>query len=190
MLSVPSHPEDSYTALLTQKLSCSTYCFWISSPSSLLLFSCGAWSCARDQMCSLGVAQHKARPTEAFLRAEMEPCSALTFWCSFSPLQFSWLNRSDEQKDESPSSWRLGLRKTGSHNTLSEVTATREAQRDKAASIYRSSSTPRISALLDSKEKVWPLFHKGFVVCPSWDVYLVVLRQFPFSFHLLLGLYP
>uniref|UniRef100_A0A8C2T870 Protein phosphatase 1 regulatory subunit n=1 Tax=Coturnix japonica TaxID=93934 RepID=A0A8C2T870_COTJA len=65
----------------------------------------------------------------------------------------SWLNRSDEQKDESPSSWRLGLRKTGSHNTLSEVTATREAQRDKAASIYRSSSTPRISALLDSKEK-------------------------------------
>lgn len=73
----------------------------------------------------------------------------------FSPIQFSWLSKSDEQKDESPSSWRLGLRKTGSHNTLSEVAATREAQRDKTSSIYRSSSSPRISALLDNKEKVW-----------------------------------
>ncbi|NXL51764.1 MYPT2 phosphatase, partial [Podilymbus podiceps] len=61
--------------------------------------------------------------------------------------------KSDEQKDESPSSWRLGLRKTGSHNMLSEVAATREAQRDKTSSIYRSSSSPRISALLDNKEK-------------------------------------
>ncbi|XP_009461587.1 PREDICTED: protein phosphatase 1 regulatory subunit 12B-like [Nipponia nippon] len=67
--------------------------------------------------------------------------------------EFSWLSKSDEQKDESPSSWRLGLRKTGSHNMLSEVAATREAQRDKTSSIYRSSSSPRISALLDNKEK-------------------------------------
>ncbi|NWW45959.1 MYPT2 phosphatase, partial [Pedionomus torquatus] len=67
--------------------------------------------------------------------------------------RFSWLSKSDEQKDESPSSWRLGLRKTGSHNMLSEVAATREVQRDKASSIYRSSSSPRISALLDNKEK-------------------------------------
>ncbi|KFP83452.1 Protein phosphatase 1 regulatory subunit 12B, partial [Acanthisitta chloris] len=67
--------------------------------------------------------------------------------------RFSWLSKSEEQKDESPSSWRLGLRKTGSHNMLSEVAATREAQRDKSASIYRSSSSPRISALLDNKEK-------------------------------------
>uniref|UniRef100_A0A8C4VAL5 Protein phosphatase 1 regulatory subunit n=1 Tax=Falco tinnunculus TaxID=100819 RepID=A0A8C4VAL5_FALTI len=67
--------------------------------------------------------------------------------------RFSWLSKSDEQKDESPSSWRLGLRKTGSHNMLSEVAATREAQRDKTSSIYRSSSSPRISALLDNKEK-------------------------------------
>ncbi|XP_057895585.1 protein phosphatase 1 regulatory subunit 12B isoform X2 [Melospiza georgiana] len=67
--------------------------------------------------------------------------------------RFSWLSKSDEQKDESPSSWRLGLRKTGSHNMLSEVSATREAQRDKTPSIYRSSSSPRISALLDNKEK-------------------------------------
>ncbi|NXL17851.1 MYPT2 phosphatase, partial [Setophaga kirtlandii] len=67
--------------------------------------------------------------------------------------RFSWLSKSDEQKDESPSSWRLGLRKTGSHNMLSEVSATREAQRDKTSSICRSSSSPRISALLDNKEK-------------------------------------
>ncbi|NWY27759.1 MYPT2 phosphatase, partial [Pheucticus melanocephalus] len=67
--------------------------------------------------------------------------------------RFSWLSKSDEQKDESPSSWRLGLRKTGSHNMLSEVSATREAQKDKTSSIYRSSSSPRISALLDNKEK-------------------------------------
>ncbi|RLV95293.1 hypothetical protein DV515_00012897 [Chloebia gouldiae] len=67
--------------------------------------------------------------------------------------KFSWLSKSEEQKDESPSSWRLGLRKTGSHNMLSEVAATREAQRDKTSSIYRSSSSPRISALLDNKEK-------------------------------------
>uniref|UniRef100_A0A8C3V689 Protein phosphatase 1 regulatory subunit n=1 Tax=Catharus ustulatus TaxID=91951 RepID=A0A8C3V689_CATUS len=69
-----------------------------------------------------------------------------------SPPQFSWLSKSEEQKDESPSSWRLGLRKTGSHNTLSEVAATCEAQKEKT-SIYRSSSSPRISALLDNKEK-------------------------------------
>ncbi|XP_059723885.1 protein phosphatase 1 regulatory subunit 12B isoform X6 [Haemorhous mexicanus] len=67
--------------------------------------------------------------------------------------RFSWLSKADEQKDESPSSWRLGLRKTGSHNMLSEVSATREAQRDKTSPIYRSSSSPRISALLDNKEK-------------------------------------
>ncbi|KAM6998389.1 protein phosphatase 1 regulatory subunit 12B isoform 1-T1 [Passerculus sandwichensis] len=72
---------------------------------------------------------------------------------SASARRFSWLSKSDEQKDESPSSWRLGLRKTGSHNMLSEVSATREAQRDKTPSIYRSSSSPRISALLDNKEK-------------------------------------
>uniref|UniRef100_A0A7M4EH87 Protein phosphatase 1 regulatory subunit n=1 Tax=Crocodylus porosus TaxID=8502 RepID=A0A7M4EH87_CROPO len=67
--------------------------------------------------------------------------------------KFSWLNKSEEQKDESPSSWRLGLRKTGSHNMLSEVAASREGQRDRSSFIYRSSSSPRISALIDNKEK-------------------------------------
>lgn len=93
-------------------------------------------------------------------------CSSLFPNVPFSPLQFSWLNKSDEQKDESPSSWRLGLRKTGSHNMLSEVAATREAQRDKT-SLYRSSSSPRISALLDNKEKVWLIFSKDVFMYPS-----------------------
>ncbi|XP_053460119.1 protein phosphatase 1 regulatory subunit 12B isoform X2 [Nycticebus coucang] len=65
----------------------------------------------------------------------------------------SLFNKSEEPKDESPSSWRLGLRKTGSHNMLSEVANSREALRDRGSSIYRSSSSPRISALLDNKDK-------------------------------------
>ncbi|XP_038604810.1 protein phosphatase 1 regulatory subunit 12B isoform X2 [Tachyglossus aculeatus] len=65
----------------------------------------------------------------------------------------SFFNKTEEPKDESPSSWRLGLRKTGSHNMLSEVANSREALRDRGSSIYRSSSSPRISALLDNKEK-------------------------------------
>ncbi|XP_009866398.1 PREDICTED: protein phosphatase 1 regulatory subunit 12B-like, partial [Apaloderma vittatum] len=91
---------------------------------------------------------HETRPSVTEQIPAPEPNSFTA-----SARRFSWLSKSDEQKDESPSSWRLGLRKTGSHNMLSEVAATREAQRDKASSIYRSSSSPRISALLDNKEK-------------------------------------
>ncbi|NWX89426.1 MYPT2 phosphatase, partial [Nothoprocta pentlandii] len=93
-------------------------------------------------------ASHETRPT---ITEQIPPPESNSFTAS--SRRFSWLNRSEEQKDESPSSWRLGLRKTGSHNMLSEVAATREAQRDKSSSIYRSSSSPRISALLDNKEK-------------------------------------
>ncbi|XP_036091424.1 protein phosphatase 1 regulatory subunit 12B isoform X2 [Rousettus aegyptiacus] len=53
-----------------------------------------------------------------------------------------------EPADESPSSWRLGLRKTGSHGVLSEV-----APRAPGASLARSSSSPRVSALGDGREK-------------------------------------
>ncbi|KAK2526433.1 hypothetical protein Q9233_008203 [Columba guinea] len=91
---------------------------------------------------------HETRPSVTEQIPAPEPNSFTA-----SARRFSWLSKSDEQKDESPSSWRLGLRKTGSHNMLSEVAATREAQRDKTSSIYRSSSSPRISALLDNKEK-------------------------------------
>ncbi|OXB72292.1 UNVERIFIED_CONTAM: hypothetical protein H355_003825 [Colinus virginianus] len=96
-------------------------------------------------------ANHSSHDTRPSITEQIPPPESNSFTAS--ARRFSWLNKSDEQKDESPSSWRLGLRKTGSHNMLSEVAATREAQRDKTASIYRSSSTPRISALLDSREK-------------------------------------
>ncbi|GAB1285457.1 Protein phosphatase 1 regulatory subunit [Apodemus speciosus] len=77
-----------------------------------------------------------------------------TFSASSARRQLSSLfNKAEEPKDESPSSWRLGLRKTGSHNMLSEVVNSREAHRDRGSSIYRSSSSPRISALLDDKDK-------------------------------------
>ncbi|NXO19116.1 MYPT2 phosphatase, partial [Oriolus oriolus] len=96
-------------------------------------------------------ANHSSCESRPSITEQMPPPEPNSFTAS--ARRFSWLSKSDEQKDESPSSWRLGLRKTGSHNMLSEVTATREAQRDKTSSIYRSSSSPRISALLDNKEK-------------------------------------
>ncbi|XP_061869403.1 protein phosphatase 1 regulatory subunit 12B isoform X5 [Colius striatus] len=95
-------------------------------------------------------ANHSSHETRPSITEQIPPPEPNSFTAS--ARRFSWLSKSDEQKDESPSSWRLGLRKTGSHNMLSEVAATREAQRDKTP-IYRSSSSPRISALLDNKEK-------------------------------------
>ncbi|NXN99817.1 MYPT2 phosphatase, partial [Rhinopomastus cyanomelas] len=95
-------------------------------------------------------ANHSSQESRRSVTGQMPPPEPNSFTAS--ARRFSWLSKSDEQKDESPSSWRLGLRKTGSHNVLSEVAATREAQKDKT-SIYRSSSSPRISALLDNKEK-------------------------------------
>ncbi|XP_068020756.1 protein phosphatase 1 regulatory subunit 12B isoform X3 [Melanerpes formicivorus] len=91
---------------------------------------------------------HETRPSITEQIPAPEPNSFTA-----SARRFSWLSKAEEQKDESPASWRLGLRKTGSHNMLSEVAATREAQREKTSSIYRSSSSPRISVLLDNKEK-------------------------------------
>ncbi|KAJ7426643.1 Protein phosphatase 1 regulatory subunit 12B [Willisornis vidua] len=96
-------------------------------------------------------ANHSSRESRPSITEQMPPPEPNSFTAS--ARRFSWLGRAEEQRDESPAAWRLGLRKTGSHNTLSDVAVTREAQRDKAASIYRSSSSPRISALLDNKEK-------------------------------------
>ncbi|NWU96636.1 MYPT2 phosphatase, partial [Upupa epops] len=95
-------------------------------------------------------ANHSNHESRRSIAGQVPPPEPNSFTAS--ARRFSWLSKSDEQKDESPSSWRLGLRKTGSHNMLNEVAATREMQRDKT-SIYRSSSSPRISALLDNKEK-------------------------------------
>ncbi|XP_010885496.1 protein phosphatase 1 regulatory subunit 12A isoform X4 [Esox lucius] len=59
-----------------------------------------------------------------------------------------------KKSDESPASWRLGLRKTGSYGALAEITATKEAQKEKdAAGVMRSASSPRLSSPLDNKDK-------------------------------------
>ncbi|XP_037702626.1 protein phosphatase 1 regulatory subunit 12A isoform X2 [Choloepus didactylus] len=62
--------------------------------------------------------------------------------------------KEEERKDESPASWRLGLRKTGSYGALAEITASKEAQKEKdIAGVMRSASSPRLSSSLDNKEK-------------------------------------
>ncbi|NXS34002.1 MYPT1 phosphatase, partial [Pomatostomus ruficeps] len=62
--------------------------------------------------------------------------------------------KDEERKDESPASWRLGLRKTGSYGALAEITACKEAQKEKdSAGVMRSASSPRLSSSLDNKEK-------------------------------------
>ncbi|KAM8974579.1 protein phosphatase 1 regulatory subunit 12A isoform 2-T2 [Pelodytes ibericus] len=62
--------------------------------------------------------------------------------------------KDEERKDESPASWRLGLRKTGSYGALSEITASKEGQKDRDfTGVMRSASSPRLSSTLDNKEK-------------------------------------
>ncbi|KAJ8402409.1 hypothetical protein AAFF_G00368980 [Aldrovandia affinis] len=62
--------------------------------------------------------------------------------------------KEEERKDESPSSWRMGLRKTGSYGALAEITAAKEAQKEKEASgVMRSASSPRLSSTLENKDK-------------------------------------
>ncbi|XP_048352643.1 protein phosphatase 1 regulatory subunit 12B isoform X2 [Sphaerodactylus townsendi] len=100
------------------------------------------------------VANHTSHEPRTFITEQVPPPEHNTF--TMAPVRkitSSLLSKPEEQKDESPSSWRLSLRKTSSQNTLNESTAPRDALKDKGGSIYRSSSTPRISALLDNKEK-------------------------------------
>ncbi|XP_066523984.1 protein phosphatase 1 regulatory subunit 12A isoform X3 [Hoplias malabaricus] len=62
--------------------------------------------------------------------------------------------KEEERKDESPASWRLGLRKTGSYGALAEISATKEAQEEKdTTGVMRSASSPRLSSSLDNKDK-------------------------------------
>ncbi|XP_020920206.1 protein phosphatase 1 regulatory subunit 12B isoform X1 [Sus scrofa] len=85
---------------------------------------------------------------------EQIPAPAQNTFTTSSARRFSSLfNKSEEPKDESPSSWRLGLRKTGSQSTLSEPATAREALRDRGPSVCRSASSPRISALLGDRDK-------------------------------------
>ncbi|XP_062969911.1 protein phosphatase 1 regulatory subunit 12B isoform X6 [Cynocephalus volans] len=99
------------------------------------------------------IVNHSNSESKSSIMEQIPTPSQNTFSAS-SARRFSGLfNKLEEPKDESPCSWRLGLRKTGSHNMLSEVANSREAVRDRGSSIYRSSSSPRISALLDNKDK-------------------------------------
>uniref|UniRef100_UPI00398E5424 protein phosphatase 1 regulatory subunit 12A isoform X3 n=1 Tax=Pristiophorus japonicus TaxID=55135 RepID=UPI00398E5424 len=60
----------------------------------------------------------------------------------------------EEKKDASPASWRLGLRKTGSYGALAEISASKEAQKERdVTGVMRSASSPRLSSTLDNKEK-------------------------------------
>uniref|UniRef100_A0A8C6XI75 Protein phosphatase 1 regulatory subunit n=1 Tax=Naja naja TaxID=35670 RepID=A0A8C6XI75_NAJNA len=62
--------------------------------------------------------------------------------------------KEEERKDESPASWRLGLRKTGSYGALAEITASKETQKEKdSTGVIRSASSPRLSSSLDNKDK-------------------------------------
>ncbi|MBN3301573.1 MYPT1 phosphatase, partial [Amia calva] len=62
--------------------------------------------------------------------------------------------KDDDRKDESPSSWRSGLRKTGSYGALAEISAAKEAQKEKdTTGVMRSASSPRLSSTLDNKDK-------------------------------------
>ncbi|XP_051854596.1 protein phosphatase 1 regulatory subunit 12B isoform X8 [Antechinus flavipes] len=100
------------------------------------------------------VINHSSSESKNTIMEQIPPPSQNIF--SASPARrfsSSFFSKAEEPKDESPASWRLGLRKTGSHNMLSEVAGPREALRDRGSSIFRSSSSPRISALLDNKEK-------------------------------------
>ncbi|XP_051544815.1 protein phosphatase 1 regulatory subunit 12A-like isoform X5 [Myxocyprinus asiaticus] len=62
--------------------------------------------------------------------------------------------KEEDRKDESPASWRLGLRKTGSYGALAEISTTKESQKVKdTAGVMRSASSPRLSSSLDNKDK-------------------------------------
>ncbi|XP_036210639.1 protein phosphatase 1 regulatory subunit 12B isoform X6 [Myotis myotis] len=98
-----------------------------------------------------GVVNHSSSESKGYV-LEQTPAPAQTPAPSARRIA-SLFNKLEEPKDESPSSWRLGLRKTGSHNTLSAVADTREAARDRGSALSRSASSPRISALLDNRDK-------------------------------------
>ncbi|XP_053103036.1 protein phosphatase 1 regulatory subunit 12B isoform X3 [Hemicordylus capensis] len=99
------------------------------------------------------IANHSNHESRTLITEQVPPPEHNSFTMAPARKITPLLNKSEEQKDESPSSWRLSLRKTSSQNTLNEGTGPRDALREKEGCIYRSSSTPRISALLDNKEK-------------------------------------
>ncbi|XP_066882681.1 protein phosphatase 1 regulatory subunit 12B isoform X3 [Kogia breviceps] len=107
-----------------------------------------------DEDKKLGASVSRPNSESKSSAAEQAPAPAQITSSASSARRFSGLfNKPEEPRDESASSWRLGLRKTGSQNVLSEAAKSREALRDRGASIHRSASSPRISTVLDNREK-------------------------------------
>ncbi|XP_067863490.1 protein phosphatase 1 regulatory subunit 12A-like isoform X2 [Heptranchias perlo] len=61
--------------------------------------------------------------------------------------------KDEDGKDESPASWRLGLRKTGSHDALSDISSSQALKEKDSFGIIRSASSPRLSTIFDNREK-------------------------------------
>ncbi|XP_058031377.1 protein phosphatase 1 regulatory subunit 12B isoform X2 [Ahaetulla prasina] len=99
------------------------------------------------------IANHSNHESRILITEQIPPPEHNTFTMAPARKCSSLLNKPEEQKDESPSSWRLSLRKTSSQNALSEDSMPCDTLKEKGSSIYYSSSTPRISALLDNQEK-------------------------------------
>ncbi|XP_007421230.1 protein phosphatase 1 regulatory subunit 12B isoform X5 [Python bivittatus] len=99
------------------------------------------------------VANHSNHESRILITEQIPPPEHNTFTMAPARKCSPLVNKPEEQKDESPSSWRLSLRKTSSQNALSEDNMSRDTLKEKGSSIYYSSSTPRISALLDNQEK-------------------------------------
>uniref|UniRef100_A0A8C5SE05 Protein phosphatase 1 regulatory subunit n=1 Tax=Laticauda laticaudata TaxID=8630 RepID=A0A8C5SE05_LATLA len=99
------------------------------------------------------VANHANHESRILITEQTPPPEHNTFTMAPARKCSSLFNKPEEQKDESPSSWRLSLRKTSSQNALSEDSMPCDILKEKGSSIYYSSSTPRISALLDNQEK-------------------------------------
>ncbi|XP_013909986.1 PREDICTED: protein phosphatase 1 regulatory subunit 12B-like, partial [Thamnophis sirtalis] len=97
------------------------------------------------------IANHSNHESRILITEQIPPPEHNIFTTAPARKCSSLVNKPEEQKDESPSSWRLSLRKTSSQNALSEDSMPRD--KEKGSSIYYSSSTPRISALLDNQEK-------------------------------------
>ncbi|XP_039617674.1 protein phosphatase 1 regulatory subunit 12A isoform X3 [Polypterus senegalus] len=72
----------------------------------------------------------------------------------FSPPAGKVSPKEEERRDESPASWRSGLRKTGSYGALAEITSAKEPQKEKDnTGVMRSASSPRLSTTLDNRDK-------------------------------------
>ncbi|XP_063153434.1 protein phosphatase 1 regulatory subunit 12B isoform X2 [Candoia aspera] len=99
------------------------------------------------------IANHSNHESRILITEQIPPPEHNTFTMAPARKCSPLLNKPEEQKDESPSSWRLSLRKTSSQNALSEDSMPCDTLKEKGSSIYYSSSTPRISALLDNQEK-------------------------------------